>query len=43
MSGDSNYNPEDGDEFDMGDVEPTIPYLMKASSEPDAEDAPILR
>ena len=42
MSGNSNYNPEDGDDFDMGDAEPTITYLMKASSESDAEDVPIL-
>ena len=38
MSGDTNYNPEDGDDMDMGDVEPTIPSLTKASSKPDAED-----
>ena len=42
MCGDINYNPEDGEDFDTGNTEPTIPYLMKAGSESDANNVPIL-
>ena len=33
MSGDSNCNPDNSDDFNMGDAGPTILYLMKASSD----------